>query len=479
MRKLSHLKPEKVFGYFEDICSVPHGSGNTEMLKQYLLDFAEKHSLKAESDDAGNVFIFKDATDGYEDSEPMILQGHIDMVCQKTEECTIDFEKDGLDIYVEDGFIKAKGTTLGADDGIAVALVLAILDDNNISHPAIEAVFTNDEEIGMIGAQAICAEKLHGKKMINLDSEDDAITVSCAGGASFKMTMPYDRESAEGKKIMVTVFGLSGGHSGVDIDKHRHNANILMGRILNHMKSVAEYRVIKIDGGDKGNAIPRKCICEVICGDAEKFLEEFESYTEKVKNEILCVEKDFQASAYAIEDGTFSCIDKCTEEKLLFSLNLIPNGICEMSPQIENLVETSLNLGILRTDEGEISFHSELRSNKSSSLSALCEKMEHFASFIQCNAEVTGHYPPWEYRENSSLREICSQVIEKHKGVKPDIAAIHAGLECGVFASKIKDLDCVSIGAEMYDVHTTEERLSVKSVEQTFDILVDILEKCK
>lgn len=264
MAKLDSLKPLNVFKYFEEICNIPHGSENMDAISEYCVKFAENHSLKYIRDDANNVIIFKSATDGYENAEPVILQGHLDMVCQKTEESNIDFMKDGLDLYVDGDFVKAHGTTLGADNGIAVAMILAILESDEISHPEIQAVFTTDEEIGMVGAGKLDMSVLTAKKMINLDAEeDDAITVSCAGGSDFKAVIPVNRVKQTGTKITVTLKGLKGGHSGVEIDKGRVNADVLAGRFLNHMSNIADFDIIAINGGDKGNAIPNLCRIEL------------------------------------------------------------------------------------------------------------------------------------------------------------------------------------------------------------------------
>ena len=251
MEKLKGIKPEKVFRYFEEISAIPRGSGNMEGISAYCMAFAEKLGLRAIKDDANNVVIFKDGTKGYENSEPVILQGHLDMVCQKTEDCNIDFEKDGLDIYIDGDFIKAKGTTLGADNGIAVAMIMAVLESGEIEHPPIEAVFTTDEVIGLIGAGKLDMSVLTGKKMVNLDSEDPSVlTVSCAGGSDFIMKLPFKKIKKNGSRITISLKGLQGGHSGVEIDSGRVNADILMGRILNYAVGVANFDIISVNGGD-------------------------------------------------------------------------------------------------------------------------------------------------------------------------------------------------------------------------------------
>ena len=286
MNKIN-INSERVFKYFEDLCKIPRGSGNMEAISKFCLDFAEKHSLKAVRDYANNVIIFKDGSSGYENSEPVILQGHLDMVCQKTEDSKINFETDGLEIYRDGDFLKAKGTTLGADNGIAVAMVMALLERNDISHPPIEAVFTTDEEIGMIGAGKLSVDLLNGKKMINIDCENpQELTVSCAGGSDFVLLVPTKKSNVSGKKFTLTVRGLRGGHSGVEINSGRVNSNILTGRILNHMKNIAEFDILSITGGDKANAIPVMTTVEIVAENFDNFKNAFSSYTEIIKKEI-------------------------------------------------------------------------------------------------------------------------------------------------------------------------------------------------
>lgn len=470
----------KVFEYFGKICEIPHGSGNMGKISDFCLEFAKENSLRAIKDAANNVIIYKKGTLGLENAEPVILQGHLDMVCQKEEGVNIDFEKDGIDTYTEGDFIKARGTTLGADNAIAVAIIMAILASDDIAHPPIEAVFTTDEEIGMVGASALDFENLKSKRMINLDSEEMGIlTVSCAGGSDFKLNIPIQRVKVLGKSLTINIGGLLGGHSGVDINKCRHNANILMGRILNRLKSVSSFEICSISGGDKGNVIPSECRCTIVVRDEESFTAEAEKIFETLKNEISGCEKDFCASISSGGEGEFDVFENKTKEKLVFLLTCAPNGVVEMSPVIENLPETSLNLGILETKEESIFALFALRSNKASALAALQEKMCALASGMGCCSENTGFYPPWEYNENSNLQKICVNTFREQFGSEPKIEAIHAGLECGVFASKIKDFDCISFGPDMYDIHTVNERLSISSAKQTFEYLVKILENLK
>ncbi|MBE7037824.1 MAG: aminoacyl-histidine dipeptidase [Ruminococcaceae bacterium] len=480
MQKLSQLKPESVFKYFEEITSIPRGSGDMEKISSYCEEFAKKNSLKYIRDVANNIIIFKDGTKGYENSEPVILQGHLDMVCQKEEGVDIDFEKEGLDIYVDGNFIKARGTTLGADNGIAVAMILSVLERNDISHPPIEAVFTTDEETGMFGAKGLSFDKLKSKKMINIDSEDDKVlTVSCAGGSDFVMTFDFVRKSVVNEKITISIEGLKGGHSGVEINSHRQNANFLAGRILNFAKEKCDFDIISIDGGEKGNAIPDFCKINLLTNDAEKIVNIINDYVKIIKSEIINSEPDFKVNITKEGKNTFDVLDDKTKENLLFLLFLAPNGVVSMSDKIEGLVETSLNLGILKTEDEKIIAHFTLRSNKESAMAFLEQKLFTLSKKINAKCESFGHYPAWEFKENSSLQNLYQNLYKEKFNKDIKVEAIHAGLECGIFASKIKNFDCISIGPEMYDIHTPKERVSISSTKEIYELVLKVLEELK
>lgn len=476
----NNLKPQNVFKFFKQLSAVPRGSGNMSAIAQFCENFAKEHELKYIRDNADNVVIYKDGSDGYQNSRPIILQGHLDMVCQKTPDSDIDFEKDGLRLYVDGDFLKARGTTLGADNGIAVAMILAILESDDIAHPPIEAVFTTDEEVGMIGAFALDKGVLSGNRMINLDSEtDDLVTVSCAGGSDFRVTIPLETNKKSGKKITLSIGGLQGGHSGVEINKHRVNADILGGRILNHLQNTVDFDIISVNGGDKPNAIPNSftaCLCVDNC---DSFCKAAQEYIAIVKSEICDREKDFTAQIAICDDGQYDVFSEDIKNKIIYTLLCVPNGVCEMSATIKNLVETSLNLGILQTSDTDITLHFALRSNKQTSLAFLEEKLAAFFDSQNLCYKTFGHYPPWEYRENSPLRELyCNTYFESFKK-HPRIMAIHAGLECGVFAGEIDDFDCISIGPELHEVHTVRERLSISSTENIYNLLIHVLKSLK
>ncbi len=481
MPALDNLNPKRVFYYFEKISSVPHGSGDMNAIAQFCADFANEHNLKYIRDDANNVIIYKNGTSDYENSEPIILQGHLDMVCQKTPNCNIDFLKDGLDIFVDGDFIKACDTTLGADNGIAVAMVLSILESQDIPHPPIEAVFTTDEEVGMIGARALDMSILRAKRMINLDSEtEDIVTVSCAGGSDFVVNIPLETQKASGTLITLDIKGLQGGHSGIEINKNRVNANMIAGRVLNELNTHIPFDIVSITGGDKSNAIPNRCVvtlCTEYADDIKVFVNNF--YYSPLKNELSDREPNLTIDTVTGKKGEYDVWTDEIKEKIIYTLLCVPNGVIEMSASIEGLVETSLNLGVLMTNKNDITLHFALRSNKNSSMGFLEKRLCAFFDEVGFPYQTFGHYPAWQYKADSALREIYCDTYCEVFDTQPRVKAIHAGLECGVFADGIKGLDCISIGPEMHDVHTTQERLSISSTKNIYNILIKILGKLK
>jgi dipeptidase D len=471
---------KRVLEIFEALCAIPHGSGNMEEISAFCVDFAQKCGLAAERDEARNVVIKKSATLGYENAPAVMLQGHLDMVCQKVEGSAVDFEKDGIKTVIEGDYMKAVGTTLGADNGIAVAMILALLERNDLSHPALEAVFTTDEEIGMLGALELDMSRLKAEKMINLDSEeDDVVTVSCAGGSDFVMRIPFERKEEEGTCLTVTFKGLQGGHSGVEIHKGRANADLLAGRFLQHMASSVPFSLMAVNGGDKSNAIPRFSEMKIVTTDPAAFLKESETYLATLKNELATREPGFVSVLKKEGEGSFSVVEKNAADRIIAALCTVPNGVMNMSADIAGLVETSLNLGILETKENAVALHFALRSNFTSGLVALEEKMFAFASLLSCEASTGGHYPPWEYRADSKLRDLYTRLYLEKTGKEAKVEAIHAGLECGVFAAGISDLDCIAIGPNLFDVHTTEEKMSLSSAKKIYELLAALLKECR
>ncbi len=471
---------KKIFDYFKEICSIPHGSGNMDGIAAYCMAFAQKHNLKAVQDAANNVVIYKPATKGYENADTIILQGHLDMVCQKTADSHIDFEKNGLQVYADGDYLRAKGTTLGADNGIAVAMILTLLESDNIPHPAIEAVFTTDEEIGMVGAMQLDMTLLKGKKLINLDAEeDDTLTVSCAGGSDCCIRMPIQREQIEGTDFMITFTGLQGGHSGVEIHKGRTNAAILAGRFLKELEKQCAYALIDVNSGDKDNAIPHTCTIHVCTAKPSELITAAHTIANTQKDELKESEPHCSFTIKENANGKFYGFTPECKNRLLYTLTQTPNGVLKMSADIPDLVETSLNLGVLKTEQTNVCMRYALRSNVESELTVLEQTMQSFADNINSQITVSGHYPPWEYAKHSPLRDIFVQCYTAQRGEKPKIEAIHAGLECGVFASRIQGLDCIACGPALFDVHTVNEKLSISSTKRTYQLLLKILENCK
>ena len=479
MLEINTTLTNRIFEYFSKICSIPHGSGNMTKISEYLINFAMRHDLEYYTDDADNVIIYKQASYGNEEKQPIILQGHLDMVCQKDSNSNVDFNRDAIDMYIDGDFIKAKGTSLGADNGIAVAMILSILEDKELSHPPIEAVFTTDEEIGMVGAGKLNTSVLKGRQLINLDAEeDDTVTVSCAGGSDFKATFPIKHSEMKGERILLTVDGLKGGHSGVQING-RLNSSIILGRILAHISSLTEFGIISLNGGDKGNAITNCTSAELCVKDFDEFSNILLEYINVLTNELVLREPDINIFFKSLSNNlceTNMVFDDKNQEDIIFALSCVPYGVIEMSVAIKDLVETSINLGILQTNESEVFMHFTLRSNKNSSLKALEEKMKIMFSKTDAKIDAFGYYPPWEYNEESKLRKLYLDAYKSICNSYPKIEAIHAGLECGVFASKIDNLDCIAIGPQIYDVHTAKEKLSISSTEKIYCVLIKLLE---
>ncbi len=480
MSQLKNLQPERVFYYFEEICKIPHGSQNTKAIADFCQGFAVENNLKYVRDNADNVIIYKNGTEGYENEEPVILQGHTDMVCQKTADSETDFLKEGVKPYVDGEFIKAESTTLGADNGIAVAMILAILENNSYAHPPIEAVFTTDEEIGMIGALQLDMSLLKGKRMINMDSEeDDSLTVSCAGGRDFAVTLPVTREKVTSTRVDIVLSGLQGGHSGVEIHKGRVNGDILAGRILNHMKSLFDFKIISVEGGNKSNAIVNLTEISLCVDEADAFLEALNGFLREVKSELVSREPGFKWSVNKGDTGEYSIVSERYANDIIFLLACSPQGVVNMSKEIEGLVETSMNLGILKTDDSSIYIQYSFRSNKKTAIDFLEERMRTLLNFVDCSIETFGDYPSWSFNPHSALQKLYKECYKKYFTKELKVEAIHAGLECGVFDSFIRGLDCISVGPDMFDVHTVNERLSVKSTEKIFNVIIEVLKNMK
>ena len=475
--KLSGLKPESVFTYFEEICAIPHGSGNTKPISDYLVSFAKEQGLRYIQDEANNVILFQEGTCGYEDHAPVILQGHMDMVCEKDADCPIDMDTEGLDITHDGQYVYAKGTTLGGDNGIALAFALAILADKTIPHPPLEVIITVDEEIGMLGADAIDLSMLKGRTLLNLDSEEEGIfTVSCAGGATATMTLPADRRAVYGPCIKLTVDGLQGGHSGVEIHKNLANANKVMGELLSRVQSIMPICITSFAGGAKDNAIPRSCQVTFVALGMNP--ERINDIAEKLQQEIRQQydEPEIVITGDNVEALGGNAMSTEQTAKLIALLCATPNGVQKMSSDIEGLVQTSLNLGIAKLEE-DVNLTFSVRSSVNDEKVQLLAKLKELIEFYGGSYSQMGDYPAWEYKADSSLRETMIRVYRRMFEKEPQVVAIHAGLECGLLGEKLPGLDCVSIGPEMHDIHTSREKLGIASTERTWNFVLEILKE--
>ncbi len=477
MGVLSNLEPQNVFHFFEEITKIPHGSGNVGQISDYLVKFARDRGLCCIQDELKNIIIVKEAVPGYEDEPTVILQGHMDMVAVKKPDCDIDMAKEGLRIAVRGDEIYAEGTSLGGDDGIAVAYALALLDSDTIKHPRLEVIVTVDEEVGMDGARGIDLSMLTGNRMVNLDSEDEGIFLtSCAGGARVKGKLPLSEAQRQGVAVEVTVGGLLGGHSGGEIHKERGNSNCLMGRLLYRLAETFDIGISRLQGGLADNAIPRetKAVLVVEERDKEAILDVVKTVEGEIRAELSSKDPGAFLAAGEGRPGSWLCT---TAEDTAKAAAWLPNGVQAMSADMHGLVETSLNLGILSYEDVSLLADFSVRSSVESAKQALIDRLCAVIGLAGGSFSVSGDYPGWKYRKDSPLREKMTALYEKMYGKAPKVEAIHAGLECGILGSKIADLDCVSMGPDMKDIHTTEETLSISSTGRVWEFLVRLLEE--
>lgn len=481
---LEGLEPKSVWQYFEEISRIPRGSGNEKQISDYLVDFANKHHLDVIQDNALNVIIKKPGTSGYEDAPAVILQGHMDMVCEKNKDTKHDFLKDPIHLKVNGDFVEAEGTTLGADNGIAIAYCLALLSSEDIPHPPLEVVITTNEETGMEGAAELDASKLAGKILINMDSEEEGeFLVSCAGGARAHLILKPEWVSGkkEGAVYSIQIRNLKGGHSGQEIDKGRGNANKMMGRILFDLQEKISFNLISVNGGLKDNAIPREmdAVVQVNDNDVSKLTEIIDQWNEIFKNEYSTSDGDVTVKLELVRESTDEILSAETKKKVIDVLTLIPNGIQSMSMDMQGLVESSTNLGVVITDKDKIQFISAVRSSVKTRKYAIINQIKRLADVVGAEFFTRGEYPAWQYTTHSKIRNLFEKVYEEMYGKKSRINAIHAGVECGFFAEKIEGIDMISFGPDMYDVHTPDERLSISSAKRTWEFLLAVLKEIK
>ncbi len=474
-RKLEGLEPQSVFHYFEEICAIPHGSRNTKAISDYLVAFAKARNIRYIQDASNNVILFAPGTCGLENHAPVILQGHMDMVCEKDADCPLDMAVDGLDLTHDDKCVYARGTTLGGDDGIAVAFALAILDDTTIAHPPLEIIITVDEEIGMLGADAIDLSMLKGRTMVNLDSEDEGIfTVSCAGGARSTISLNAERKAVYGPCVRLTVENLQGGHSGAEIHKNRANANKVMGDFLGRIQKLMPLCLTSFSGGSKDNAIPRSCQATVVAMGIG--LERINDIAAQLQQEIRETYDEPAATVQAFDVDALggNSLTTTATADVISLLCAAPNGVQAYCPDMPELVQTSLNLGVAKLGDRFTATFS-VRSSVNQEKEALIGKLKELADFYNGTYSQTGTYPAWEYKKESRLRDVMVPIYKAMFGREPQVLAIHAGLECGLLGDKLPGLDCVSIGPQMHDIHTSREKLEIASTKRTWDFLLEVL----
>ena len=481
MAILTGLQPSGVFEMFEQLCGIPHGSRNTKAISDFCVRFAQEYGLDYRQDDSNNVILFAPATPGMEQAQPVMLQGHLDMVCEKEADCPLDLQKEGLNLRTDGEWIWAEDTTLGGDDGIAVAYALAILADPTIPHPPLEVVLTTDEEIGMLGAAAIDLSEVKARRVLNIDSEEEGVLLAgCAGGATVCCHIPLMWTLKKGLRATVQITGLRGGHSGMEIQKGRANANKLMGRFLNEMDEIFAYALCTVNGGNKDNAIARESTADVVI--LPERLAELTAFAaqrqEAYRAEYGEADPDITIAVTPGTEDTFEIMMGDCRRSVLSVLQQLPNGVQQMSRDIEGLVQTSLNLGILKVDFRGIHLTSSVRSSVNAEKQQLIQQLAEICGKLGGSCEVMGEYPAWEYKADSPLREIMTEVYLEQYGRKPAVEVIHAGLECGLLSGQLDGLDCVSFGPDIVDIHTTREKLSIPSVQRTWKLLLEVLKRC-
>lgn len=478
MNEIKNTASARVFEFFEMLCSVPHGSGNTKQISDLCCRFASERGLKYFQDEYENVIIYKDAAKGCEDHAPVMIQGHMDMVAVKEPDCDIDLQRDGLRLRSDGKYLFAEGTSLGADDGIALAMAMAILDSDDIAHPPLEVVFTTNEETAMDGAAGLDASRLSARRMLNIDSEEEGVlTCGCAGGLRVHGDFPLKSHRVRTRAVDISVHGLRGGHSGSEIDKGRANALKLMGRILHRLSTEFDISLIELKGGEKDNAIANRAEALISYREGADIQGAVERIEAELRGEFASIEPELSVSCLEMFESEYSVADKKCSDELIFALYHCPNGVRAMSSAVSGLVQTSLNLGTVYTENDTVRLTFCLRSSVSSQKQELADKLKSLIEHCGGVFTASGDYPAWEYCEHSEIRDIACSAFDELYGEKPRISIIHAGLECGLFADKLPGLDCISFGPDILDIHTTDEKLDIASAERTYELLTEIL-KC-
>lgn len=485
MKKIENVKFDRIFYHFEQISKIPRGSGNEKAISDYLLDFGKSLGLECIQDAALNIIIKKPASIGYENAPAVIIQGHMDMVCEKNSDKEHDFEKDPINLVVKGDYIYADRTTLGADDGIAVAYAMNLLEDNTIEHPAIEVLLTTDEEAGMSGAMALQPHYINGKIVLNLDSEEEGkLLVSCAGGIRTKSILPIEWIDKKNDTIAynIVIRGLKGGHSGMEIHLGRGNSNKLMGRLLKNIDKELDFNLVSLNGGSKNNAIPRESssIITVSQKDERKLLDIKRRVCEELKNEFSKKDPNLRVHLLEVEESVDKVFSDDSTKKAVDLLYMYPNGVNTVSSDIQGLTESSTNLGVVTTLENSIEYDSTARSSVSSLKDEIVTRSKCITEILGGKLVTESSYPEWPYKTDSKIREVCKDVYERMYEKTPEIVAIHAGVECGLFKEKLgNDVDMISFGPDIIDIHTPNEHISISSVERCYEYLLEVLKEIK
>lgn len=469
----------RVFDFFREISAIPRGSFHTDAISDYLVSFAAERGLECVQDTTNNVIITKKASAGAEDADPIALQGHIDMVLASRPDKDIDMLTTPVTIVVEGDWMHADGTTLGADNGIAVAMMLAILDDDTLVHPELECIFTSDEEVGLIGASAIDLSGLKSRRLLNLDSEEEGVfCAGCAGGAEVVCEMPFKRKLRTGRILRIKVTGLCGGHSGADIHYGRANANVLMSRVLYRLAEQFQFRLISIDGGDADNAIATSSEAVIMFRqgeDPENILISLGKITDEIRAEYTVTDPDMEWSASWDAETAAKAVSRKSTRQILDYLLSLPNGITAMNPVLKNEPQTSLNLGIMRTGQNGLEVEFMVRSGVNSQTDHLSQRLVCITRGFGGKPFVRSSYPAWEFKNDSPFRDLATDVYRKVNGTEAGVEVIHAGLECGILSGKVDGLDCISTGPNLENVHTVKERMSISSVERVWNFVLALL----
>lgn len=484
MKNLEDITKKRIFYHFKEINKIPRGSGNEKQISDYLFNFGKVLGLECVQDTALNVIIKKPASKGYEDAPVVIIQGHMDMVCEKNSDKIHDFMKDPINLIVKGDYIYADETTLGGDDGIALAYAMAILEDDSIEHPALEVLITTDEESGMSGAKAIQSQYLNGKIVLNLDSEEEGkLWVSCAGGIRTKSTLPIEwrKKKENTKEYILEIKGLNGGHSGAEIHLGRGNANKLMGRLLKEILNKVDFNLVSLSGGAKDNAIPREAsaVISIDKSKEKELMESKEKVYDNLKKEFSIKDPGLKVVVSENDRKVESVFSDETTTKAINLSYMYPNGVNTVSSEIEGLVESSANLGVIITNENDIEYHSAVRSSVFSLKEEIVERNKCLTEILGGTFEASSGYPEWPYKSDSQIREICKQVYSRMYGKEADVVAIHAGLECGILKERLGDLDIISFGPDIMDIHTPNEHISISSACRCFEYLLEVLKEIR